>query len=128
MENSLMYRRLKNNKGGNIKDSIDLYAPVPPNPSKLLRKKIEDKHLQKLTQLNTNTLESLFSEVFQDTSSHETLNKEKFLKVMKDSGFALAKEPQVVESFFNALDVNGNGEVEKKRVNCWTNYSFKWNS
>jgi len=109
-----MYRRLKNNKGGNIKDSIDLYAPVPPNPSKLLRKKIEDKHLQKLTQLNTNTLESLFSEVFQDTSSHETLNKEKFLKVMKDSGFALAKEPQVVESFFNALDVNGNGEVEKK--------------
>jgi len=110
-------KRNLSNKSANIgsfplEDSLESYTVK--DPTKLLRKRIEDKHLQKLTQININKLDSLFSKVQSEESA--TIDREKFQDMLREIDFALVSEPEAVTSFYNALDVNEDGTVNKKEL------------
>ncbi len=55
---------------------------------------MENKNLEKLTTLDSSTLDSLFTRV---SETEETLDKKAFAKLMGDHGFALFKDQKLAD-------------------------------
>jgi Ca2+-binding EF-hand superfamily protein len=61
-------------------------------------------------------ISDIFDGVQEEEDDSETLNKEKFVVAMVGTGHQAFRDPQVARSFFDALDANGNGSVDKKEL------------
>jgi Ca2+-binding EF-hand superfamily protein len=62
------------------------------------------------------TLESLFDGIQGVSDESPTLNKAKFVELMVTSGVRVFKDQSIAISFFEAMDLNGNGSVDKKEL------------
>lgn len=86
------------------------------DPSKLLRKKYETDRLSELTHLSSDTIHAIFGEV--KDSSEDMLDKIKFQTAMLRHGVTLFADPEVLDSFFLAVDKNHDGSIQKKELIC----------
>eukprot|EP00013_Stygamoeba_regulata_P029738 CAMPEP_0177653046 /NCGR_PEP_ID=MMETSP0447-20121125/13499_1 /TAXON_ID=0 /ORGANISM="Stygamoeba regulata, Strain BSH-02190019" /LENGTH=205 /DNA_ID=CAMNT_0019156421 /DNA_START=235 /DNA_END=852 /DNA_ORIENTATION=+ len=85
-------------------------------PRALLRKKLETKELQKLTNMDVSALDKLFNDLKGD--SEEQISLDKFSSLMQNTGLEMWKDKTLCENFYSALDVNGDGSVDKKELIC----------
>lgn len=85
-------------------------------PKHFLRTKLQDRHLRQLTRTDTATLNSLFDGIQEEDDASATLNKEKFVTLMISHGHGAFGDQTFAESFFEAMDANRNGSVDKKEL------------
>ncbi|KAH3759860.1 hypothetical protein Pelo_8332 [Pelomyxa schiedti] len=88
----------------------------PVTPGTLLKRRIEEKQLAALTNLDLNSLHALFDGAQQTGDTSPSLNKAKFIQFLIECGNSQLRDPAVANSFFDALDVNHNGHVDKREL------------
>ncbi|MDP2439116.1 MAG: EF-hand domain-containing protein [archaeon] len=97
--------------------SLGLTDSMPSiDPKQFLKYKIESQRLHELTHLSTASINSIFGDVAQD--GEPTLNKDKFREAMLKHGVQLFEDPDVVDSFYAAIDKNHDGSIAKKELIC----------
>jgi len=84
------------------------------DPKLLLRKKLETAAIQKLTQLDSNSMEQVFKDI--RNSEGQTLDKKKFQEAMVKAGHKIYEDSTILDSFWEALDVNHDQAVDKKEL------------
>lgn len=86
------------------------------SPRRMLKQRIEAEKITKLTQIDMKTLKGLFDGIQTEADDSPALNKRKFVELMMRSGCPAFRDQSVAASFFEALDLNGNGHVDKKEL------------
>jgi Ca2+-binding EF-hand superfamily protein len=94
---------------GDLSDSVPAFSP-----KQLLRKRYEDQQLSKLTTLNLTALDGVFNDI--RSSEGATLDKARFREAMLRADIKLFEEESVCDSFYNAIDKNHDGAVDKKEL------------
>ena len=108
-------RRLSSPQGKKLL-SLGLNDSTPSlDPKLFLRNKNETKRLQELTHLSTASIHQIFGDT-KDGEPH--LDKLKFRLVMIKHGVSLFEDPELVDSFFTAVDANHDGSIAKKELIC----------
>lgn len=64
--------------------------------------------------VDPDTLDRLFKEI--SSGGVQQLDKAAFQHLMVSNGFALYQQPELVHSFFNALDDDENGFIDKHEL------------
>lgn len=99
-----------------MRSSLADSCPPAADPRAMLRRKIESKHLTKLTKLDVNTLDGLFRSL--SASSEAALGLSQFTKAIEQSGLPFCENEDVINAIYGVFDVNHDGGVDKRELIC----------